>query len=108
MPTAADYDSWASSLSQRADELTGVTGSLVGLASPEAITGGLLGVTVDVAVRATQANSLAAAGRLRELADERTRRSATCAEYGQAMDDYERRSSAYRSAMASYIEQRDY
>jgi len=104
MPTALDYEVYAIELSGQADELTGSTAQLVGLASPEAIAGGLAAVTVDVAVRAAQANTLTAAGLLRELADECTRRAQICAEYAAAMVAYEQRQAAYRSAMADYVE----
>jgi len=104
VPTAAEYDLWAWRLGGLADELTGLTGPLVGLASPKAIAGGLVAVTVDVGVRAAQANSLAAAGMLRELSEECSRRAVVCAEYATAMEQYEAARASYQSAMASYLE----
>jgi hypothetical protein len=104
MPTAAEYDIWTLRLGALADELTGVTAPVAGSASAEAISGGLTAVTVDVAVRAAQANSLAAAGLLRELADECTRRAGICADYAAAMEEYGRRSEAYQAALVSYLE----
>jgi hypothetical protein len=62
-------------------------------------------VTVDVAVRAAQANSLSSSALALQLADECTRRAVICSEYATAMDEYERRSAAHRTAMASYLEQ---
>jgi hypothetical protein len=104
MPTAAEFDLWAWGLNDQADELTGLSAPVVGMASPEAIVGGMAAVTVDVAVRAAQANSLAAAGLLRQLADECTRRAEVCRQYEAAMLEYEQRSSAYSAALADYVQ----
>ncbi len=105
VPTAAEYEVWAWRLGALADELTGLTGPLLRVASPEAVVGGMVAVTVDVAVRAAQANSLDAAGRLVELGEECRRRAVVCGEYAEAMALFERRTDLWRSAVGEWLEQ---
>ena len=69
----------------------------------DVVTGGSLAVSVDVAIRASAANAMTAAGQLRDLADECARRAQVCRDYDSAMHEYEGRMAAYEAAMDSYV-----
>ena len=74
MPTAAEYDEWGRWFSARGDEMSGLLVSALNDDLADVVTGGSLAVSVDVAIRASTANAMTAAGQLRELADECARR----------------------------------
>ncbi len=104
MPTAAEYDEWGRWFSARGDEMAGLLVSAMNDDLEDVVTGGSLAVSVDVAIRASAANALTAAGQLRELADECARRAQVCRDYDSAMHEYEGRMAAYRSALGEYVQ----
>jgi hypothetical protein len=104
MPTAAEYDEWGRWFSARGDEMSGLLVPALAADSPEVVTGGSLAVSVDVAIRASAANALTAAGQLRELADECARRAQVCRDYDSAMHEYEGRVAEYRSALGEFVQ----
>jgi hypothetical protein len=104
MPTAAEYDEWASWFVERADEVGAVVDAPFGAATPAALAGGFLASTVDVALVAAADNATAASARLRALSDECTRRAEVCRQYDEAMRLYESNYAAYERGIAEYGE----
>ena len=86
-----------------------MVGPLLGAATPDVIVGGRVAVTVDVAIRTSEANALAVAGMLRGLADECALRAQVCRSYeaalgvhASAVERWEAAQRSYRRDVASY------
>lgn len=105
MPTATEYRAWATTLEGHEPTLGTLLNAPLGIATPDALAGGRLSVVTDLTLRASQDNSMAAAGLVAQLADECTRRAAICDEYELAWQDYERQAWAHDQAMDRWVEE---
>lgn len=90
MPTASDYERWASATSQLGDHVLGLRSRLATIVAPTRIAGGTTGPLVARTLAATEENLATARSALGALVEECQRRASACRRWSEEMDAYDR------------------